>query len=100
MDPYRVIQAPVITEKSLAQEESNCYSFWVDWRASKSQIKEAFKIIFGVEPQKVRTLVLKGKRRHDWRHGRLIFKPKRKKAIIQLPEGAKIKLLAVKKKSK
>ena len=42
MDIYQIIKKPSLTEKSsIAREKGNFYTFEVDSKASKKQIKEA-----------------------------------------------------------
>ncbi len=66
---YDVIKAPVLTEKtSEAMQDANTYTFVVDRRANKFEIKRAVERLFEVKVDKVRTAVRKGKpRRLRWR---------------------------------
>ncbi len=98
MDDYHVILKPVRTEKSLKDQENNRYLFWVDPKATKNQIKRAFKKLFGIEPLAVRTMLLKGQTKLLRSQNRLVRAPKRKKAIIQLREKEKIPLVVSKSK--
>lgn len=89
---YDVIRRPVITEKSDYQSDVlNQYSFEVDKRATKQQIKEAVEIVFGVEVEKVRTMIVPAKR---GRRLRTVVQRKSewKKAVVTLAEGDKIDL--------
>lgn len=98
MDSCQIILKPLITEKSLGKQEVDCYSFWVHPKASKNQIKEAVRELFGVNPVSVRTQILKGEIKKLWRQGRIIRTGRRKKAVVQLKKGEKISLMAQKKK--
>ena len=50
MDPFDVIKAPVVTEKTVRLiEEENKLVFYVDRRATKQDIKRAMKELFDVE---------------------------------------------------
>jgi len=81
-----VIRAPIHTEKSLRdQEEKNVYTFEVDPRANKLEIKQAVQDTFQVTVLKVSTVNMRGKkrrvrfvegRRKDW-----------KKAMVTLKKG-------------
>ena len=52
-----IIIKPLITEKATSQSElSNCYSFFVNNKANKVEIKEAVESVYGVTVKKVRTL--------------------------------------------
>ena len=86
-----VIRRPLITEKATrALEENNQYTFEVDHRAAKPDIKAAIELLFDV---KVIGLSTMKPPRRTRRMGR--FSGKRaqvKKAIIRLAKGNSIKL--------
>ncbi len=89
-DPYSVIIAPVVTEKSLRlARELNKYTFRVALDATKVDIRRAVEQIFGVKVTKVNTMRVKPKRR---RLGLLPEgkTPQWKKAIVTLAPGHKI----------
>ena len=58
-----IIKAPVITEKSQAAKEAGKYTFKVDSKATKLEIKEAIEKIFKVKVASIRTLNVKPKKR-------------------------------------
>ena len=89
IDPYGIIQRPLVTEKSLAQNsERNKVSFLVDLDANKQEIRLAVERIFAVKVLEVNTVYLKGKRKRiRMREGK---RPDQKKAIVTLREGDKI----------
>jgi large subunit ribosomal protein L23 len=86
---YKVIIAPVITEKNaFLQSRYNQYVFKVTPSAKKEQIKQAVKELYGVTPDKIRIINMQGKyvrfgkylgRRGDF-----------KKALVTLPKGSSI----------
>ncbi len=86
MHVYEVLKRPIITEKTMRQqEELNQYTFEIDPRANKRQVKEAVETAFGVTVTKVRIVRLPGKTR---RWGRQVSKTSpRKKAIVTLAPG-------------
>ncbi len=87
MDPRDVIIKPWITEKSTEEMEENKYTFVVDKRANKVQIKQAVKELFDVDVKKVRTMNMQGKLKRLGRfEGR---RPSWKKAIVVLKEDSK-----------
>lgn len=89
-----IILKPVITEKSLSgQQTQDKYVFWAPVSATKNQIKNSFKTVFGIKPLSVNTIILKGKTKTNWKTRHLIQKSDRKKAIIAVPKGTKIELL-------
>lgn len=88
-NPYSVIKAPVITEKSTAETAlNNKVVFWVDTDANKKDIKEAVEKAFSVKVLDVNTQRVPGKLK---RLGKFAGKkPVRKKAYVTLKEGDKI----------
>ena len=91
-DPRDIIWTPVVSEKSLAGVDQGVYTFVVDPRASKPEIHDAVRAIFGVKVAKVNTLNRNGKRRRNrrsWTYGK---RPDTKRAVITLVEGDRIDL--------
>ncbi|HHT46936.1 MAG TPA: 50S ribosomal protein L23 [Firmicutes bacterium] len=86
-NPRDIILKPLITEKSTAQAEEKKYSFVVDKRANKIQIKNAVEEIFDVKVRAVNTLSVKGKPRRVGVHRG--YRPGWKKAIVTLTENSK-----------
>ncbi len=60
-NPRDIIIAPVVTEKSSGLMDERKYTFEVDPRANKTEIKIAVEQIFGVAVAKVATQNRKGK---------------------------------------
>ena len=86
-----VIRRPVVTEKGTwAMNEQNRYSFEVDVRATKTDIKAAIEKIYKVKVAKVNTQVHKGQFRR-LKYG-LTQLPTTKTAIVRLKEGSTIEL--------
>ena len=91
MHVFEVIKRPVITEKSqAASEETRQYTFEVDRRANKLQVKEAVEAVFpNVTVMKVNVINIPAKRGHHGR--RLVVKESAwKKAIVRLAPGQTI----------
>ena len=92
MENYRnIIKAPIITEKTadLAQN-ANTYTFSVDTKANKTQIKQAIEALFNVKVEIVNTINVQPKKK---RVGRYVGKTNKvKKAIVKLKEGSSIEL--------
>lgn len=84
-----VIRRPVITEKSnIVSSEYNQYTFVVDSRANKMQIKEAIELAWpDVTVEKVRVANMPAKRARRWRRV-TTRKYGWKKAIVTLAEGS------------
>ncbi len=86
METYRVLVRPLITEKSNFGPQDNHYTFMVDKRATKQDIKRAVEERFKVRVVNVNTAAYRGKikgrgwrakgQRSDW-----------KKAIVTLAKG-------------
>ncbi len=85
-DPRSVIKFPLITEKSTRARENDWYVFSVDRKSNKKEIQDSVEKIFGVRVDKVRTLVLQGKKVK--RLGRLVGKKSAvKKAYVKIKDG-------------
>ncbi len=83
-----IIIRPVVTERSMMDAAEGKYTFVVDPRANKHQIREAIRTIFNVEVLKVNTMRMRGKqRRMGINVGR---RPNWKKAIVKLAEGEEL----------
>jgi len=91
-DKFNIIKSPVITEKAAGQRmEYNKYTFFVDPRANKVQIKEAVESLFGVDVISVNTVNVASKPKRLGRfQGRSSAK---KKASVTVAGGGRIKLM-------
>jgi large subunit ribosomal protein L23 len=81
---------PVVTEKSSAQYGADkVYTFQVATKASKTAIREAIQVMFGVTVTGVRTINVRAKERRPGGlgRGRSGRRPPWKKAIVTLKEG-------------
>lgn len=83
MDDYSVIVRPIITEQGMHfANVKGAYSFEVNKKANKTEIKNAVEKIYGVKVQKVRTANHRGKYR---RRGRTFgMTASWKKAVVYL----------------
>ncbi len=88
-----IIRRPVITEKSsYLANVFNQYTFVVDSRANKMQIKEAIELAWpDVDVEKVRVANMPAKRARRFRRT-TIRKPGWKKAVVTLSSGDSIDL--------
>ncbi len=85
-----VIIRPVVSEKSYAGLESNVYTFLVDPRANKTEIKEAIQQIWNVQVLSVNTLNRTGKvKRRRFTQGK---RPDQKRAMVTLAAGDSIEI--------
>ena len=90
LNPRDIVVKPVISEKSYDIASQRKYTFRVDPRATKPQIRQAIEEIFKVRVTDVNTMNLQGKLKRQGRtQGR---RPSWKKAIITVQEGDKIEI--------
>lgn len=90
---YGLFVRPLVTEKTSAMAESgNWMAFEVALDATKPELKAAFERLYGVEVERVNTLIQKGKNK--------VFKGRRgqrsdvKKAFIKVKDGQTVDLMA------
>lgn len=89
-DPRDIIFRPVISEKTYGLLDENKYTFVVDPRANKTEIKQAIQSIFDVTVLNVNTMNRPGKRK---RRGFIVGKrPDTKRAIVTVADGDEIEL--------
>ena len=85
-NPRDIIIAPVVSEKSYNLIDSGKYTFEVDPRSNKTEIKQAIEHIFKVEVASVNTLNRVGKtRRTKFGIGK---RKDTKRAIVTLKSGS------------
>ena len=84
-DPRDIILKPVVSEKSYGLIDDGKYTFIVDTRSNKTEIKFAIEKIFGVKVASVNTLNRSGKlRRNRYGTGK---RKDTKRAIVTLKSG-------------
>jgi len=86
-----IILKPRITEKASYITADGAYTFIVDPRANKIQIKKAIEEIFGVKPMRVNIINVKPKQ--VMVRNRRGFKRGIKKAVVYLKEGDRIEFV-------
>lgn len=93
-NPRDIIREPVVSEKSYdLVEDFNTYTFVVDRRSSKTEIKQAIQAIFGVKVTRVNTINRKGKKkRTGWVVGK---RADTKRALVTLAPGDEIDIFGV-----
>ena len=85
-DPRDILFSPVVSEKSYSLLDEGKYTFIVDPRANKTEIKIAVERVFGVKVDSVNTLNRQGKtRRTKFGLGK---RKNTKRAIVTLKEGS------------
>jgi len=85
-----ILLEPVLSEKANHLREEGKYVFKVAQKATKTQIKEAVRKLFNVNPVSCTTMVVGGKpKRLRYRKG---YTSVWKKAIVKLPKDEKISI--------
>jgi len=85
-DPRDIILRPIVSEKSYSLIDRGSYTFEVDPRASKTEIRLAVEKIFSVKVERVNTLNRQGKtRRTKFGLGK---RKDTKRAIVTLRSGS------------
>ena len=101
MDPYAVIRRPVVSEKThhlmtgyrdkKGEKRLNQYTFEVDPRATKTQIRSAVEHLFEVKVVRVNTMNVSGKLKRVG-SGPLGLTRSWKKAIVTLDQDSSIQM--------
>jgi large subunit ribosomal protein L23 len=84
-NPRDVVIAPVVSEKSYGLIDEGKYTFLVDPRSNKTEIKQAVEAIFSVKVDSINTLNRAGKRKRTkfgWGS-----RKSTKRAVVTLKEG-------------
>jgi large subunit ribosomal protein L23 len=85
-----LVRRPIVTEKATMLLENNQYTFEVDPRATKPQIKAAIQELFNVNVTGISTQNPPRKKR---RMGKFMgYKPLYKRAVVTLADGDSITL--------
>lgn len=90
-----VLIKPILSEKANKQsEKSNRYSFVVDKKANKLEIKKAIESFYGVTVDSVNTIIVPSKAKAKYTKAGFIVgrKPSKKKAIVTVANGETIDL--------
>ena len=98
MRTSEVLIRPIVTEKVNQQmEKNNRYSFVVDKRANKLEIKEAVEQFYNVRVDEVNTMIIPAKAKSRFTKAGFVTgrKPAYKKAVVSLSEGEEIDLFMI-----
>ena len=90
-----VLIRPVLSEKvNKLTEKFNRYTFIVDRKANKLEIKKAVEEFYGIQVEEVNTLVMPSKAKSRNTKSGIVSgrKPAKKKAIVKVAEGETIDL--------
>ncbi len=93
-NPRDVILKPVVSEKSYDLIQfNNTYTFVVDKRTNKTEVRQAIEAIFDVKVLGVNTINRKGKvKRTGWKVGK---RADTKRALVRLADGDSIDIFEV-----
>jgi large subunit ribosomal protein L23 len=90
--PQDTLLKPVVTEKSVELARSmNKYTFYVNPKSNKIEIKKAVQDLFKVRVLGVNTANVKGKKKKVGKSP-AGYRPNRKRAVVSLPPGDKIEI--------
>ena len=91
MNPYEVIIRPIDTEKTRYQaSELGQYTFEVDRRANKIEVKRAVESIFDVAVVAVNVVNMPAKASRRRGRRRIVRRSSWKKAVVTLAEGQRL----------
>lgn len=83
----QVLVRPVLTEKATGLVRKQVYTFEVNKKSNKHQVKEALKKLYDVEVEKVRIVMRKGKEKRVGRLMKSKMTPGLKIAYVTLSRG-------------
>lgn len=90
MQIHDIIKKPVISEASLKDAALGKYTFLVEKRANKTEIKNAIEQTFDVKVVKISTNITKGSTTKNTKIGRIVKVFADKKARVVLSKGQSI----------
>lgn len=90
MDSHDIIIRPVMSEKAYAGIQNKTYTFVVDLKATKTQIKKAVEECFNVKVEKVNTAIMPGKPKTSGGRRDIYGETSKfKKAVVKLTADSK-----------
>jgi large subunit ribosomal protein L23 len=93
LHPYDILKRPIVTEKSNFQSDVlGQYTFEVDRRANKRQVKQAVEAVFDVTVERVRIINVPAKRVRRYGRRDVIRKSGWKKAVVTLSPDDRIEI--------
>lgn len=92
----KIIKKPVITEKSLLDASIGEYTFEVAKTANKREIAQAVAEIFKVDVKRVKTRIVKNRKKRIMRSRQTTVLPAIKKASVKIGKDQKIDIFEVK----
>lgn len=86
-NPHDIIRKPIITEQSMDAMAEGVYTFVVDKKSNKTEIKNAVETIFSVKVERVNTINMEGKPKRMGAH--VGKRANWKKAMVKLSADSK-----------
>jgi len=87
---HEIIIKPIISEQSLKEAQNGRYTFVVDRKASKDEIKKAIEKMFKVSVVKIMTNIIKGTRTKLTKKRKTVSDISYKKARVNVKKGESI----------
>lgn len=91
----KIIQGPVVTEKSVASQEEGIYTFWVHPDATKVDVKLAFHVLYNRDVKSVKISSLPKKTRLVGRGKTMTKRQEKRKAFVRFSENKPFEILSV-----
>lgn len=95
MNPF-ILKRPLITEKTYRLAQDKVYTFEVDPKSTKGQIREAVEQTFGVEVIAIQTIKLAGKMKKTGKKRVTTQLSSRKKAMVRIKPDQTIEVFEIK----
>lgn len=91
MNPYKIIIRPIDTEKTRYQaSELGQYTFEVDRRANKIEVRQAIEAIYDKNVVGVNVMNMPAKASKRRGRRRMVRRPQWKKAVVTVAEGQRL----------
>ena len=97
MNPF-ILKRPLITEKTYKLAQDKVYTFEVDQKATKGQIREAVEDTFGVTVLAVQTVKIAGKVKRTGKKRVSTQASPKKKAMVRIQKDQSIEVFEVQTK--
>ena len=91
MNPYKIVIRPIDTEKTRYQaSELGQYTFEVDRRANKIEVRQAIEAIYDTSVVAVNVMNMPAKASKRRGRRRMVRRPQWKKAVVTVAEGQRL----------
>lgn len=90
----KIVDRPIVTEKTMALEADGRYVFRVNTKASKGSIAKEISRLYGVDVDDVTTMIMPGKKRRIMGTRNFTKTKGWKKAVVKVKPGQKIELVS------